>query len=424
MPRQHTRSRVEFLYVSICAALAGCASDPVSLDARAPLQPAAQKVARPVAFLHTKAFRDDVQTIEPYGNKYYMPLKTGEASDRVLRATYAQIFAAPRVVASAADLAESGSAHAPVALIEPSIVKFDYVNASARGWGPFFAEITYSFSLADAAGAPLASWRVRGIGRYDPSVDKQEPLPRSETAMLAEAPRLAINAAAIEFVHSFERVPELIRLSRDMPLAGANVPAERQTTREGAPAGAGVEAAYAGAFELQVQRAVLPRPPPEIVTEVPQEPYLLPVRLTLHNRSAHRLALYPADAEWLPAGQAAGAQQPLSPLPGPVVSAFLAGQPFGLMVGVMSPGTGMLPGLFAAIVNLAELSRQKKEFTAWSAAIDRELLAAGVTAPAASRSGLVFFPRPSRLDGGSLLIQVIDLDDALRYSVRVPLPAQ
>lgn len=425
MPRQHNASSIALLAaITVCAGLGGCASDPVVLEVRAPALPAAQKVAQPVAFLHTRAFREDLQTIEPYGNKYYLPLKTGEASDRVLRAVYAQMFAAPREVASPAELRGADAAQAPVALIEPSIVKLDYVNASARLWGPFYAEITYRFSLADAAGAPLATWRVRGIGQYDPATSKQEPPPRGETAVLVEAPRLAINAAAAEFVRSFERVPELIRLTRALPLAGANVPAERQTMRDTAPASPGVEAAYAGAFTLQVERAALPRRPAEPTREVPQEAYLLPVRLTLHNRGAHRLALYPADAEWLPAGQAEGVQTPVSPLPAQVVSAFLAGRPFGLMVGVMSPGTGMLPGLFAAIINLAEIERQKKDFAAWRAAVDRELLDAGVAAPGASRGGVIYFPRPPKRDGGTLLVPIIDLDEALRYTVRVPLPVK
>lgn len=42
--------------------------------------PAVTKFARPVAFLHTRAFREDLRTVEPYGNRYYLPLKTGAAS--------------------------------------------------------------------------------------------------------------------------------------------------------------------------------------------------------------------------------------------------------------------------------------------------------------------------------------------------------
>jgi hypothetical protein len=38
--------------------------------------------------------------------------------------------------------------------------------------------------------------------------------------------------------------------------------------------------------------------------------------------------------------------------------------------------------------------------------------------------GIIYFPRPPGLDGGTLVIPVIDLDAARRYTVRVPLPAR
>jgi hypothetical protein len=90
----------------------------------------------------------------------------------------------------------------------------------------------------------------------------------------------------------------------------------------------------------------------------------------------------------------------------------------------MSPGAGMLPALFASLVSAAENERQKKDLAAWTAAIDRELLEDGIAAAGASRGGILYFPRPPQLDGGTLAIPVIDLDDALRYTVRVPLPAK
>lgn len=409
MSRPHRRNRFDLPAAAwLCAALAGCASDPVSLEPRPAMLPAATRIARPVAFLHTKAFRENVQTVEPYGNKYYLPLKTGEASDRALRAAYARVFEAPREVASLEELRGLSGPAAPVAVIEPSIVKLDYLNASGRVHGPYYAEIVYRFALHDAAGARAAEWLVRGAGQFDMNREASErkpDFPRGETAWLSEAPRRAVEAAAANFVAGFGRVPELIRLARNLPLAGA-------------------EASVPGAFSLNVQRAIVPQPPKELVKGEPQFPYLLPVRLTLQNHGTHRLALDPADAQWLPEGTAEDPPQPVSPLPAQVVSALIAGRPFGLVVGVMSPGVGMLPALFAALVSAAENERQKKDLAAWTSAIDRELLEDGIAAAGASRSGILYFPRPPKLDGGTLAIPVIDLDDALRYTVRVPLPAK
>lgn len=421
MPRLQHR-----IFVSIALlALAGCASDPVSLEIRLGSLHEGTKFAQPVAFLHTKAFREDLQTVEPYGNKYYLPLKTGEASDRALRAAYAQVFESPREVTSLEDLRSLSGPSAPVAVIEPSIVELNYLNASGRMWGPYYSEIVYRFALFDTTGTQVADWRVRGFGQYDMNREASEPgsaLRRGETAWMSEAPRRAVEAAAANFVAGFERVPELIRLTRNLPFAGANAPVALQAIRHTAPARPGVEASYPGAFTLHLERTSVPQLPKELVKDESQVTYLLPVRLTLENRGTHRLALDPADAQWLPDEIAKGSPKPISPLPAPVVPALIAGRPFGMVVGVMSPGVGMLPALFAALVSAAENERQKKDLAAWTAAISRELLDAGIAAAGATRGGVIYFARPPQLDGGTVVIPVIDLDDAVRYTVRVPLP--
>ena len=405
----------------LCSLLVACASEPVSLDARPGGAPSVPRVTAPIAYLHSKDFRQDLRTVEPYGNQYYVPLKTGEASDRALRNAYAQVFANAREVGSLEEASTLAAAGLPVATIEPSIVRLDYLNASGRLWGPYYSEIVYGFALYDPAGTRVAEWRVSGFGEFDmnrESKERRPDFPRGETAVLIEAPRRAVENGVAGFVAGFERLPELTRLARNLPLAGANAPPGAQVTRTVASA---MEAEYPGVLALRVEIAAVPEPPKELVKEAPKTPYVLPIRLRLHNASAHRLALDPSDAQWVPQGMPA---TPISPLPGRVASAALTKRPFGLAIGVMSPGLGMLPALLSGLLSAAENERQQQELAAWTAAIESDLLVAGVAGAGGDRNGILYFPRPPKVAGGMIVIPIVDLDDAVRYTVRVPLPVQ
>jgi hypothetical protein len=76
--------------------------------------------------------------------------------------------------------------------------------------------------------------------------------------------------------------------------------------------------------------------------------------------------------------------------------------------------------LFAALISAAELARHQSEYAAWSAAASAQTLADGLTGPRATTSGLVYFPRPNSA-AGELVVRVIDLDAAVRYTVRIPI---
>jgi hypothetical protein len=392
------------------------------LDVRAVAAPSAPMVAAPVAYLHSKAFREDLRTVEPYGNRYYVPLKTGEATDRALRAAYARVFADACEIGSLDEARVPAAASSPVATLEPSIVRLDYFNASGRLWGPYYSEIVYGFALYDRAGARIADWRVTGFGEFDMNREAKRPdFPRGEMALNVEAPRRAIENGVAGFVAGFERIPELMRLARNLPLADANASPAAQVTRTLA---SGMEAEYPGVLALRVELAAVPAPPKDLVTDAPQRPPLLPIRLTLRNAGVRRLALDPAHVQWLPEGTPAGPPEPISPLPGRVVSGLLTGRPFGMVVGVMSPGVGMLPALFAALFSASENARQQKELAAWNAAIERDLLADGTAVAGKDRSGIVYFPHPPTAAGGTIVIPIVDLDDAVRYTARVPLPVK
>ncbi|MCL4799161.1 MAG: hypothetical protein KJ025_06210 [Burkholderiales bacterium] len=408
---------------ALTLALGGCAHEPVSLEVRSAAPPAAAPIARPIAFFHPQSFREREQPIEPYAQGYVLPLKLGEASDRVLRETYARLFAAPREVGSREELAALARADGAVALLEPTISAFDYLNASRRMHGPYYAEVQYRFALTGADGAAIARWTVRGFGQFDLDAELRArtkdspPPPRGEAAINIEAPRRAIEAATASFARSFERVPELIRWRRGEPVAGTDVAPERQTTSALGPEQRGALASYAGAFALRAERAPIPKPPKDLSEEAAAaEPNLVAVRLTLENASTHRLALDPADIEWH-----AGSEVPLEPLPPQVAAALITRLPFGMVV---APGVGVaaLPALFAALVSAAELERHRHEFAAWSDAVSAETLADGIAAGGAQRSGVVYFPKLPEREGGVLVVRVVDLDEALRYTVRVRMP--
>jgi hypothetical protein len=70
----------------------------------------------------------------------------------------------------------------------------------------------------------------------------------------------------------------------------------------------------------------------------------------------------------------------------------------------------------------ADIERHRQEFDAWTAAVMGDLLVDGIVAGGTSRSGLVYFIKPASPDAGTLTLPIIDLDEGLRYTVRVPMP--
>ena len=420
-PRRRPARHVTAL-LGMVAWLAGCATEPISLQVRPEIDRPIARIDARVAFVHPQAFRERQEDVEPYGNKYILHLKVGEASDRALREVYPRLFVAPREVASRQAFSQLAGADAPAALLEPSIVALHYLNASRRMHGPCYSQIEYRFGLTNAQGETV-TWIVRGFGAFDLEEEARlaqkglATLPRGEEGILVEAPRRAVEAGVANFARSFDRVPELIRFGRGKSIAGTDVAAERQVTREIGPPTPGVEAAYPGALTLLVRRTPLPTPPGAIAEMATAEPNLIAVRITLRNESTRRLALDPADIEWQ-----AGLAAPIEAIPPPVAAATLTRLPFGITV---APGVGVaaLPSLFAALVSAAELERHRTEFSAWTAAVSRETLTDGITGGGETRTGLAYFPKPGKLSGGTLTVRVIDLDDAARYTVRVSMPA-
>ena len=396
----------------LVGAIAGCAHEPFTIAPISVTEAPDRKIAKPIAFYHGKEFRETLYTVQQWG----LPLKTGEASDHALRAAYQRLFDSAREVVSREAISGLTGSGAPLAIIEPKEVQVGYFDASGRGWGPIYSRVSYRFSFSDVAGASIADWRVRGFAQYD-SWNEREP--RGEFQRYAEAPRRAIGVSVANFIRGFERIPELVRWSRNLPVTESNAPASGQMTRENVGDDGGIEVRYPSVLTLQVRRAPLPKPPADLVKEEVAAPALLALRLTLRNESPRRLSLDPGEVEWVAAGA-----NTLEPLPAPIVSAHLSGRPFGMAVGVMSPGVGMLPALFAALATVSSGAEHQQRLAAWTAATEREILKDDVTLPGATRGGLIYLAQPPNRQGGELVVRVIDLDDAVRYSLRVPLRAR
>ncbi len=403
--------------------LVGCAtSEPIALQVQAPPDQPTARFNRPIAFMHARSFREHQDKIEPYGRGYVLTLKTGEASDEALRQVYPRLFSNASEVVSRDDLTGLAGPDAPEALLEPSFVELRYLNASRRMQGPYFAEVVYRFTLTEPQGGPIATWFVRGFGQYSPDLESRvhvkdsQPVPTSEQSWSAEAPRRAIEAAVASFVGNVERVPELSRWRQGQPVSSTDVAIDQQGMRTPDGGGAGVEAHYADALMLRVERAPLPGPPDVSAQNSGDEPGLLAVRLTLANMSSHRLALDPADIEWN-----VGPNSTHEPLPAPIAAALITRMPLGLAV---ATGTGMaaLPSVFAALASAAESERHRTELTTWVAKVSGEVLVDGVVPGGQSRTGLIYFALPDKPIAGRMTVPIIDLDQALRYTVRLPFP--
>ena len=73
-----------------------------------------------------------------------------------------------------------------------------------------------------------------------------------------------------------------------------------------------------------------------------------------------------------------------------------------------------------------DLSRLLETIPAAAILVDREagLLQHVHHVAGEERGGILYFPRPPKAEGGMIVIPIVDLDDAVRYTVQVPLPAK
>jgi hypothetical protein len=382
------------------------------------------RIDHPVAFVHDAAFRDHTDTIDIIGEGRCLPLKTGEASNRLFREAYEKVFVQLRESTGKSETYGCDSEY----VLQPDPVELLYFYSRAEDVrGSAYAQANFAFKLKDGNGATIAAWIVRGDGAFD----------RDAFAKKASAERLegegdvvllAIESAVRQFVRSFELVPELIAWRRGEAMQG---PASMEQQTETLPNGSGYAATYPGMLRMQVTRAV-PPDPPTYMHESPSSKRhgLLAVRVLLRNDSPRRLALDPAEITW---ARGLETRRTLSPL---VTAALSSARPYGLAVRcgrtagevagslvLQAAAFVVWPVVVAAAVGIAaSVPVRREEFKRWKAALDGALFPDTVLDPGAEKEGLVVFAGAP--PEGELIIPVVDIDAALRYRVRVPFPGQ
>lgn len=181
------------------AIVSGCAfTTVIPLKATVVNPPGVTQVPVAVGVHYSPEFR----TYEYSRHKLVVPI--GEASVTLLDRALPMLFERVVRVSSPAPLAEGGPKLA--AVIEPKIEEVELDRPPVVvSLADVTAEVSYRFTFYSPEGTPLASWKVRGIGKPSPGwfVWKTEPF--------SKAMDLALEDAATKFVNGFRDVPEVGR---------------------------------------------------------------------------------------------------------------------------------------------------------------------------------------------------------------------
>ncbi len=140
----------------------------------------------------------------PPRSEFVFPL--GEASTAVFSEVFSSMFASSVMVPTIApaDLKQASV----VGVIEPKIEEFHFeFPGGLLPFGDYRASITYRFTLRSAAGEPLGSWTVKGVGETPLQKARGHLDARTPTAALATD--RAIQDAAVKLIKGFREVPEV-----------------------------------------------------------------------------------------------------------------------------------------------------------------------------------------------------------------------
>lgn len=357
-----------------------------------------RKVPLLVQVDHSPGFINTAVPVDVYGNRHEFIFAIGQASDEILRATYTNVFE------SVSDWGKnysswsmSGQSHV---ILQPTIKSFVF---PVRGMtGPFFAQITYTFTLFSLDGIKLLEWAITGEG------ESGQASPMDESGPFRQAAEKAMEKAAMRFTRSFEDVPEVKRFVAGMPVEEANADAHMQKTCIDETPVRKAKGTYEGVVTVEVN--------PERQGNGSELAHLRIIRLSILNEGDRRIVFYPSDVRLvLEQGQA------LHPIRGCVVAAALTTRHWRFPPWPAGIGVGALPLFFMSMTNAAIAARERQELASHLRTYQAEELTDMTLEDNDASTGLLFFYTPIAGEITSeMIVPVVDVKTATRYVVRLP----
>ncbi len=386
--------------------LTGCSST-VVLAPAAPATSGVPRIQRNVGIHHSRQFQSAQQSIDVYGNHHEFVFDIGAASDKLLRTTYGLVFERhgdltqwPPGAALAGNLD---------AIMKVELEDFRFPMRGTKG--PYWAEVSYRFTLQTPDGREIGAWRTRGWG------ESGDGTVFGEFGPIAAALDQAMASAARKFAASFRNVPELARWAAGKESAGVTAAPELQRTGAANGFGAGGrEGAYDG---VVVVKAQLSRIKDGATREGgrAQPNDLVAIRLLVRNEGSGAIAFDPSQLELLLADE-----RRAQLVPAGFVAAALTTRYGRLGPVATGPGFGPLPNLIFSLANVAADSAERSELQRRLAEWRRAELRDSILGAGASLDGQVFLLLPSALPvDAELRLPVIALDSATRYIVSIRL---
>ena len=396
------------LAFSLASLITASCSSTVTLDPKADRPTGLRQLPLTVAVYHSPAFRAFERSADAYGNKHQFVFPLGAASHALFQNVYPRIF--EHVVQVESRLSDGKGRPTFSALIEPTIEAFRFPVQSLKG--PYWAEIIYRFTLYTPEGNTLLSWTVRGSGEGgDGSI-------YGEYGPVARAAEHAIEIAALEFMKSFDEVPEVKRWVLGLPTVGATAAADKQKTRPDPRGRDTVLGVYEGIVTVRVNRNTAPSAKAAEFKKDLNAAGLLAVQVSVRNDGRHRLRVRRSDIALMVADG-----RKLNPIPYTAIARAITAR-HGRLTSPPVGGRGAaITLLLFALVNAAAAADELAELRARMVAFQGTELRDAVLRPAESAEGFVFFAPGRDTDAGDLtvFVPVVDADTVTRYVVRVPL---
>ncbi len=187
------------------AGLLGCPTFTSELKATVQNPPSVAQVPLTVGIYYSPEFQAYKHVRTQATSSFVVPL--GQPSVRLFDQVFAMMFEKVEPVSSRPPLSAAGPHLA--AVIEPRIEEFHFDSPQIACFGPFYAKVTYRFTLYSLEGTPVVSWTVTGVGQRDCGFDYI-----TVSAPIGEASDLALQDAAMKLMTGFRDVPEVRRWLR------------------------------------------------------------------------------------------------------------------------------------------------------------------------------------------------------------------